>query len=254
MSKIGYWLRDLVQWLRTAIGLKQSKAFEVIEHYVSLDTECEAWLLADEMSDCGLAGMVVFWLIRHHTNAESDLLLMCFNTAQIREAYQGTYNDDQTWRRRFEISARLHLKLQADILSTHLFMAGWVDKKAKTIRFVDSEMDCYKLIRCTSFYAVDLQGHAAAWMGSNGSATRIMRDIVLRCIRIAPSNLSSWDSLLQILSQTDSKTTWLTWLQTYSCREIDKDHVLQPKKLRSKPKKARTPTHDRPHLKPKSNP
>lgn len=244
MNEIVYWLRDLVQWLRDSIGSKRSKVFNVLEHHISEDKQCEAWLLCNDVCDCGLTGMVAFWLIRHHSSAESDLLLLCFNTAQIREAYHGAHDANRDWRRKFEVSARLNLKLQAGILSTHLVMVAWVEKQARSIRFVEGETDCYKSIRCASCYAVDFQGHSVAWMGSNGSAIKIMRDIALRCNRLTPGVLTTWESLLRGLSISDRKTTWLTWIEAYSRREIDKDHILQPRKVRPKLKNRKEPPTD----------
>jgi len=237
MTDIFRWLADIGQWLRDAIGTKESRSFEILEHRASEAGDCEAWLLCNEACDCGLGGMVAFWFLRHHTSAEADLIILCFNTAQIREAYQGErVEDSRGWRRKFEVSARLNLKLQADVLSTHLFMVCWVGKSARVIRFVDHKTDYYKQIRCTTCHAVDLQGHKT-WVGSNRAASKIVRAIALRCIEIQPNGESTWEDILMGLSQRDRKINWLAWLEVCVRKEIGVEHILQPKKVRLKTRK-----------------
>jgi hypothetical protein len=235
MNELLLWLRDLVNWLREAVGGGVSSTFHVAEHLKGLDGECEAWLIGTEEYDCGIPGMTACWYIRRNS-ASKDFILLCFNIAQIKEAYKPAgdgYLPDE-WRRKFEVNARLHLKLQKNVGGSHLFMVCSVQREPATVKFTANQAIEYKSIDCESCFSVDLQGASVAWMGANGSAIKIVRAVAERVLQIPAINSRGylWEQVILSLSDADARHTWLTWLN-YFCREyratrIDAEHILQP--------------------------
>lgn len=233
---IAQWIHDLVGWLRSVLGVEERPP-QPLEVLVEQDGDCKAYLLFSDRSS-PVEGIVEIWLLRHELSATKDCLILLVNIAQIRETYGAGWEDLDSallpnhWRRAFEYRARAEIKLQAAISGTHLFMIGWLSKKAIASRIVQGgKEEHYRHIECQRVYSVDLVG-ALYYQGVNEPARKILRAIVQRAIATTPGNLNIWEELIFSLGEPDSRTTWLDWLSHYARKpnqtRISRDHILQP--------------------------
>lgn len=230
------WLRSLVGWLRSALGVEERPP-QPLEVLVDQEGDCKAYLLFSD-KEAPVEGLVEVWLLRHELSATKDCLILLINIVQIRESYGSSWDEIESqllpdnWRRAFEYRAKAEIRLQAHIAGTHLFMVGWMSKRAIASRFVRGHEEHYRHIECQRVYSVDLIG-LRHWLGLNEQARQIIRAIVKRAIATTPGNMNPWENLIFSLGEPTSRTTWLDWLSHYARTgptKIDAHHTLQPPK------------------------
>jgi hypothetical protein len=159
--------------------------------------------------------------------ADRDLLLLCVNLAQFR-ATAGTTGDSHPWRRAFEVKARQEIAKQRGTLrhSSHLVFVAWRSRKPVKSRFVQGKLVNYCSIDLQHCFAVNLQSTRQAqelFVGQNFYATRIMRVLAFRCLRMGSTPHNSWLDLV-------GNVPWLVWMDYYARRGasgISPDHCIQ---------------------------
>jgi len=242
---ISDWLQDLVQWLRDRLGV-EGQPFPAIAYYSIVDETCKLWLLFDDRSESPLPGLISLWLCSH-IDASADLLLILVNVAQAKEQQSQTVTNSRlpkNWHRHFELVAMTAIRQQTKtVAATHLFMVGWISKEPVAQRFVQSRLERYRHISCSSVYACDLQGDTRAWAGENEKAVKIVRAIALRCLHATAHPPNTWETLMRALDGGYS-VTWLDWLGEFATRHdgtrLSSAHVLQPPRTRATLKQPRS--------------
>ena len=229
-------------WLRNNLGVYGNTGLNVLEEYETANSTNKLLLLCEENSDCPIPGLVAAWCIQNEA-ATADLLIVLCDIRQIQNSKPDT---DQTglprkWQRSFELRARQALIQQKDVVGTHIFMVGWIDKKPierPVVREGRSGKERFRFIDCTACELVDLRGETFAWAGQNEYAKNIVRSIAFRALNITPGKYNSWEAILRTLDTGSAGATWLTWLEFYATRlpqtRISRKHVLKPPRAKGR--------------------